>query len=339
MCRRGVLARNLEAILAVSAGLTCLRWYGGATIASTDPVKRTHGEKSMKRIALFIATNVAVLAVIYLVLNILGIQGVLAENGTDLDLRALLVFSAVVGFSGSLISLGLSKWIAKMSTGARVIDAPRNSAESWLLSTVHRLADAAGIRRPEVAIYDSPDVNAFATGPTRNSSLVAVSTGLLSRLSEREVEAVLGHEISHVANGDMVTLTLLQGVVNTFVVFLSRIVGFVVDRVLLRNERGTGPGFFLASLVAQILLGILASMIVMWFSRQREFRADAGGAKLAGRDSMIRALQGLQRSTQPAQLPEAMRAFGIAGGRGRFGRLFMSHPPLEDRIAALQRAG
>ena len=293
----------------------------------------------MKRIALFIATNVAVLAVIYLVLNILGIQGVLAENGTDLDLRALLVFSAVVGFSGSLISLGLSKWIAKMSTGARVIDAPRNSAESWLLSTVHRLADAAGIRRPEVAIYDSPDVNAFATGPTRNSSLVAVSTGLLSRLSEREVEAVLGHEISHVANGDMVTLTLLQGVVNTFVVFLSRIVGFVVDRVLLRNERGTGPGFFLASLVAQILLGILASMIVMWFSRQREFRADAGGAKLAGRDSMIRALQGLQRSTQPAQLPEAMRAFGIAGGRGRFGRLFMSHPPLEDRIAALQRAG
>jgi heat shock protein HtpX len=268
----------------------------------------------------------------------LGIQGVLAENGTDLDLGALLVFSAVVGFSGSLISLALSKWIAKMSTGARVIGAPQNSAESWLLSTVHRLADAAGIRRPEVAIYDSPDVNAFATGPTRNSSLVAVSTGLLARLSEREVEAVLGHEISHVANGDMVTLTLLQGVVNTFVVFLSRIVGFVVDRVLLRNERGAGPGFFLASLVAQILLGILASMIVMWFSRQREFRADAGGAKLAGRDSMIRALQGLQRSTQPAQLPEAMRAFGIAGGHGRFGRLFMSHPPLEERIAALQRA-
>ena len=180
---------------------------------------------------------------------------------------------------------------------------------------MHRLADAAGIRRPEVAIYDSPDVNAFATGPTRNNALVAVSTGLLSQLSEREVEAVLGHEISHVANGDMVTLTLLQGVLNTFVIFLSRIVGFVVDRVLLRNERGTGPGFFLASLVAQILLGILASMIVMWFSRQREFRADAGGAKLAGRDSMIRALQSLQRSTQPAQLPEAMRAFGISGGR------------------------
>jgi heat shock protein HtpX len=227
-----------------------------------------------------------------------------------------------------------------MSTGAQVIAAPRNAAESWLLSTVHRQADAAGIRRPEVAIYDSPDVNAFATGPTRNNALVAVSTGLLSKLSEREVEAVLGHEVSHVANGDMVTLTLLQGVVNTFVVFLSRIVGFVVDRVLLRNERGAGPGFFLASLVAQILLGILASMIVMWFSRKREFRADAGGAQLAGRDSMVRALQSLQRSTQPAQLPEAMRAFGISGGRVRgLGRLFMSHPPLEERIAALQRNG
>jgi heat shock protein HtpX len=182
-------------------------------------------------------------------------------------------------------------------------------------------------------------VNAFATGPTRNNALVAVSTGLLSKLSEREVEAVLGHEISHVANGDMVTLTLLQGVLNTFVVFLSRIVGFVVDRVLLRNERGAGPGFFIASLVAQILLGVLASMVVMWFSRQREFRADAGGAKLAGRDSMIGALQSLQRSTQPAQLPEAIRAFGISGGRKGLGRLFMSHPPLEERIAALQRAG
>jgi heat shock protein HtpX len=292
----------------------------------------------MKRIALFVATNVAVLAVIYIVLNILGVEQVMTQDGTQLDLGALLVFSAVVGFSGSLISLAMSKWIAKMSTGAQVIVTPRNAAESWLLNTVHRQADAAGIRRPEVAIYDSPDVNAFATGPTRNNALVAVSTGLLSRLSEREVEAVLGHEVSHVANGDMVTLTLLQGVLNTFVVFLSRIVGFVVDRVLLRNERGAGPGFFLASLVAQILLGVLASMIVMWFSRRREFRADAGGAKLAGRESMIRALQSLQRSTQqPAQLPEAMRAFGISGGRRGLGRLFMSHPPLEERIAALQR--
>jgi heat shock protein HtpX len=292
----------------------------------------------MKRIVLFVATNVAVLAVIYFVLNILGVEQLMTQRGNELDLGALLIFSAVVGFTGSLISLAMSKWIAKMSTGARVIGTPRNDAESWLLSTVHRQADAAGIRRPEVAVYDSPDVNAFATGPTRNNALVAVSTGLLSRLSQREVEAVLGHEVSHVANGDMVTLTLLQGVLNTFVIFLSRIVGFFVDRVLLRNERGTGPGFFLASLVAQILLGVLASMIVMWFSRQREFRADAGGAKLAGRESMIRALQGLQRSTQPSQLPEAMRAFGIAGGRG-LGRLFMSHPPLEERIAALQRGG
>jgi heat shock protein HtpX len=293
----------------------------------------------MKRIVLFVATNVAVLAVIYVVLNVLGIESVFAQSGTQLDLGSLLAFSAVVGFSGALISLAMSKWIAKMSTGARVIDTPRSAAERWLVDTVHRQADAANIRRPEVAIYASPDVNAFATGPTRNNALVAVSTGLLSRLSQNEVEAVLGHEVSHVANGDMVTLTLIQGVVNTFVIFLSRIVGFVVDRVLLRNERGAGPGFFVASLVAQILLGILASMIVMWFSRQREFRADAGGAKLAGRESMIRALQGLQRDSQPAQLPQAMRAFGISGGRmGGLGRLFMSHPPLEERIAALQRA-
>ena len=293
----------------------------------------------MKRIGLFVATNVAVLAVIYLVLNILGVESILANNGVDLDLGALLVFSAVIGFSGSLISLAISKWMAKMSTGAHVIDRPRNATESWLVNTVHRLADQAGIRHPEVAIYDSPDVNAFATGPTRNNSLVAVSTGLLSRLSESEVEAVLGHEVSHVANGDMVTLALLQGVVNTFVVFLSRVIGFIVDRVLLRNERGMGPGFFIASLVAQILLGILASMIVMWFSRQREFRADAGGARLAGRNSMIRALEGLRRSAQPAQLPEAMRAFGISSGGARgLRRLFMSHPPLEERIAALQRA-
>jgi heat shock protein HtpX len=234
----------------------------------------------------------------------------------------------------------MSKWIAKVSTGARVIDAPRSAAERWLLETVHRQADAANIRRPEVAIYDSPDVNAFATGPTRNNALVAVSTGLLERLSQREVEAVLGHEVSHVANGDMVTLTLIQGVLNTFVIFLSRIVGFVVDRVLLRNERGTGPGFFLASFAAQILLGILASMIVMWFSRRREFRADAGGARLAGRDSMIRALRSLQRGAEPAHLPAAMRAFGIAGGgRHGFARLFMSHPPIEERIAALERLG
>jgi heat shock protein HtpX len=264
---------------------------------------------------------------------------VLARNGSSLDLTSLLVFSAVVGFAGSLISLVMSKWIAKMSTGARVIDTPRNSAESFLLSTVYRHADAAGIGRPEVAIYDSPDVNAFATGASRNHALVAVSSGLLTRLGQPEVEAVLGHEVTHVANGDMVTLALLQGVLNTFVVFLSRVVGFVVDRVIFRSERGYGPGFFIASLVAQILLGILATMIVMWYSRQREFRADAGGAKLAGRDKMVRALQGLQRIHEPAALPKAVEAFGISGGVGSgLTRLFMSHPPLEERIAALQRA-
>jgi heat shock protein HtpX len=292
----------------------------------------------MKRIALFVVTNVAVLAVVYVVLNVLGIERMLAQNGSQLDLGSLLVFSAVVGFTGSFISLAMSKWIAKMSTGARVIVAPQNSAERFLVDTVYRQCDALHIRRPEVAIYDSPDVNAFATGPTRNNALVAVSTGLLERLSPHEVEAVLGHEVSHVANGDMVTLTLLQGVLNTFVIFLSRIVGFVVDRVLLRNERGTGPGFFLVSFLAQILLGILASMIVMWFSRQREFRADAGGARLAGREKMIDALRSLARGAEPSALPPAMRAFGIAGGRhGAVARLFMSHPPIEERIKALER--
>jgi heat shock protein HtpX len=295
----------------------------------------------MKRVLLFVATNVAVLAVIYTVLRILGIDDVMARSGTRLDLGALLAFSAVVGFSGAFISLLMSKWIAKFSTGARVIDTPRNATESWLQNTVYRLADTAKIGRPQVAIYDSPDINAFATGPSRNNALVAVSTGLLQRLGQREVEAVLGHEVTHVANGDMVTMTLIQGVLNTFVVFLSRIVGFVVDRVLLRNERGYGVGFFVATLVSQLLLGILASMIVMWFSRQREFRADAGGARLAGRDSMISALQGLERAQgQPVAMPQALKAFGIAGGPGTgLKRLFMSHPPLEERIAALQRLG
>jgi heat shock protein HtpX len=292
----------------------------------------------MKRILLFVTTNIAVLAVIYIVLNVLGIERMLSRSGGELDLGALLAFSAVVGFTGSLVSLAMSKWIAKMSTGAHVIATPRNAAERFLVDTVYRQSDALNIRRPEVAIYDSPDVNAFATGPTRNNALVAVSTGLLERLSPHEVEAVLGHEVSHVANGDMVTLTLLQGVLNTFVVFLSRIVGFVVDRVLLRSERDTGPGFFLVSFLAQILLGILASMIVMWFSRQREFRADAGGARLAGRQKMIQALQSLARGAEPSHLPPAMRAFGIAGGRhGAVARLFMSHPPIEERIEALER--
>jgi heat shock protein HtpX len=293
----------------------------------------------MKRILLFVATNIAVLVVLSIVLRLLGVEDILAEQGTQLDLRALLVFSAVIGFGGSLISLAISKWSAKRMTGARVIANPRTAAESWLVSTVHRQAQAAGIKPPEVAIYDSPDPNAFATGATRNNALVAVSTGLLNNLDQQEVEAVLAHEVSHVANGDMVTLALIQGVVNTFVVFLSRVVGFVVDRVLFKTERGYGPGFFIASIVAQILLGILATMVVMWFSRHREFRADAGGAKLAGRDSMIRALQGLQRAHLPrADLPEQLHAFGISNRAGTgLKRLFMSHPPIEERIAALQR--
>ena len=291
----------------------------------------------MKRIALFIATNVAVLLVVSVVIKLLGVESILAQNGSQLDLQSLLVFSAVVGFSGSLISLAMSKWTAKRMTGAHVIAEPRTAAESWLVNTVRRQAEAAGIGCPEVAIYDAPAPNAFATGANRNNALVAVSTGLLHNLNQREVEAVLGHEISHVANGDMVTLTLIQGVVNTFVIFLSRVVGFVVDRVVFRTERGYGPGFFITSLVAQLLLGILASMIVMWFSRQREFRADAGGARLAGTPNMIGALRSLQRASQPAALPASMQAFGISGGRaGGFRRLFMSHPPIEERIAALE---
>jgi len=293
----------------------------------------------MKRILLFLVTNVAVLLVLSVAMQVLGIESLLAEQGTQLDLQALLIFSAVIGFAGSFISLAISKWSAKRLTGAKVIDTPRNATESWLLNTVQRQAKTAGIGMPEVAVYESPEVNAFATGANRNKALVAVSTGLLHQLGQNEVEAVLGHEVSHVANGDMVTLALIQGVVNTFVVFLSRVIGFLVDRLIFRTERGYGPGFFIASIVAQIVLGILASTIVMWFSRKREFRADVGGAKLAGRESMIGALEGLRRLHQPSQLPESMQAFGIAAGHAvGFKRLFMSHPPLEERIAALRNS-
>ncbi|MGI9257440.1 MAG: protease HtpX [Gammaproteobacteria bacterium] len=293
----------------------------------------------MKRILLFLATNIAVLVVLSVVLSLLGIDSILAEQGTQLDLQALLIFSAVIGFAGSFISLAISKWSAKRMTGAQVIENPTNATESWLVNTVQRQAQLAGIGMPEVAVYDSPEVNAFATGARRDSALVAVSTGLLNRLGKDETEAVLAHEVSHVANGDMITLTLIQGVVNTFVIFLSRIIGFFVDRLIFRTERGYGPGFFISSIVAQIVLGILASTIVMWFSRQREFRADAGGAKLAGRESMISALEGLKRLHQPSQLPESMQAFGISAGKASgFKRLFMSHPPLDERIAALRNA-
>ena len=290
----------------------------------------------MKRIVLFLGTNLAVLAVLAVAMQVLGLESYLNEQG-GLDLNSLLIFSAIIGFSGSLISLAMSKTMAKWSTGAKPIEHPSNEAEAWLVSTVRRHAQAAGIGMPEVAIYNSPEPNAFATGARRNSALVAVSTGLLQNMRRNEVDAVLAHEVAHVANGDMVTLTLIQGVVNTFVIFLSRVVGFFVDRVILKNERGYGPGFFISSLVAQLVLGILASMIVMWFSRQREYRADDGGAKLAGRDNMIAALDRLRSMHQPSRLPESLQAFGISGGgTGGWRRLLMSHPPLEERIAALQ---
>jgi len=292
----------------------------------------------MKRILLFVATNIAVLFVLSIsasiLLRVLGIQ----EMPGGLNLQALVIFAAVIGFGGSFISLAMSKWMAKRATGATVIEQPRNSTEQWLIETVRRQAKQAGIGMPEVAVYEAPDVNAFATGMSRDSALVAVSTGLLNSMDKDEAEAVLGHEITHVSNGDMVTLALIQGVLNTFVIVLSRVVGYFVDRVILKNERGAGIGFFVSSMVAQIVLGILASMIVMWFSRQREFRADAGGAKLAGRDKMIAALNRLKAMHEPAQLPDQMAAFGISGApAGGFKRLFMSHPPLDERITALQQ--
>ncbi|NCN89233.1 MAG: protease HtpX [Gallionella sp.] len=293
----------------------------------------------MKRIFLFILTNVAVLAVISVTLRLLGVDRVLDESGA-INFNALLTLSAVIGFSGSIVSLFLSKWMAKRSVGAHVIENPQDPTERWLVDTVRRQADAAGIGMPEVAIYDAPDVNAFATGWNRNNSLVAVSTGLLHAMSREEAEAVLAHEISHVANGDMVTLALIQGVVNTFVVFFAKLFGILVDRVLLKNDGRNGPGIgaFVAEIAAQIVLGILASTVVMWFSRQREFRADAGGANLAGRQKMIAALERLKLNhEQAAALPKNMSAMAISSGGG-FSRLFMSHPPLEERIAALRNA-
>lgn len=290
----------------------------------------------MKRVFLLIATNIAVMLVLSIVVSVLGLDRWLAAEG--IDYVSLLWLSAIFGFGGAFISLLMSKWIAKMSVGAHTIDGSEGTTQYWLVQTVHKLADAAGIGKPEVAVYEGP-ANAFATGAFRNSALVAVSTGLLESMSKEEVEAVLGHEVSHVANGDMVTLALIQGVVNTFVIVLSRVVGYFVDRVLLKNERGYGIGFYVSTMVAQLVLGILASMIVMWFSRQREFRADRGGAKLAGREKMIAALERLKAAHEPAQLPDQMAAFGISGGRdGGWKRLFMSHPPLDERIAALQQA-
>jgi heat shock protein HtpX len=285
----------------------------------------------MKRIILFLATNLAVVLVLSVVLKLFGLDRALAAEG--IAYGQLLLFSAVVGFTGAIVSLLMSKTIAKWSTGAHIIQSPSNEAEAWLVETIRKLATAASIGMPEVAIYEG-EPNAFATGAFRNSALVAVSTGLLQSMNKEEVEAVLGHEISHVANGDMVTLTLIQGVVNTFVIFLSRIVGSIVDRTVFRTERGTGPGYFITVVVCQIVFGILASLIVAWFSRYREFRADAGSARLLGPQPMVNALRRLG-GLAPGQLPQALQASGISGGGGMMA-LFASHPPIEQRIAALQ---
>ncbi len=291
----------------------------------------------MKRIILFLATNLAIIVVLSITLRLLGFERILDSQGLNLDLNSLLVFASVFGFGGSFISLAISKWMAKKTTGAVVINQASNRSEQWLLDTVSRQAKQAGIGMPEVATYQSPEINAFATGANRNNALVAVSTGLLNNMSQDEAEAVLAHEVSHVANGDMITLTLIQGIVNTFVIFFSRVIGHFVDRVIFKVERGHGPAYWVTTIVAEIVLGILASIIVMWFSRQREFRADAGGASLAGDYKMIAALKRLQGDRNEVHLPDQLSAFGISGIRhSKFGKLFLTHPPLEERIAALE---
>lgn len=292
----------------------------------------------MKRVLLLIITNLAVLFVLNITLHLLGFDRLLQNNGVDLNITALLIFSAVFGMAGSFISLLLSKWMAIHGTGARVIKEPSNAAETWLFETVRRLALASKIGMPDVAVYRSPEPNAFATGARRDHALVAVSTGLLDSMNQDEVEAVLAHEISHVANGDMITLTLIQGVLNTFVIFLSRLVGYVVDRAVFKTERGYGPAYYITTIFAQIAIGILASMIVYAVSRKREFRADAGAAGLVGNRKMIAALRRLQTNSKQAPLPKSLAAMGISGStRSGFARLFMTHPPLEERIAALEQ--
>ena len=291
-----------------------------------------------KRITLFIITNLAIVFVLTAVVNLLGVGPMLNQQG--INMTSLVVFAAVFGFGGSLISLAISKWTAKRMTGARVIVSPSSEVEAWLVEVVRRQALKANIDMPEVAIYDAPDANAFATGMNRNNALVAVSTGLLRVMDRNEAEAVLAHEVSHVANGDMITLALIQGVVNTFVIVASRLVGYFVDRVILKSEREHGPGFFITSMIAQMVFGLIASMIVCWFSRQREFKADAGSAALAGRDKMVAALERLRMTAGQPHLPDQMAAFGISGTAGNgLKRLFMTHPPLEERIEALRRMG
>lgn len=289
----------------------------------------------MKRVFLLLFTNIAILVVLSVVAGLLGLDRALYQSG--INFGALLGVSFVFGMGGAFISLALSKWMAKRAVGATVIEKPQNNTETWLLNVVHNHARAAGIAMPEVAIYGSPEPNAFATGPSRNNSLVAVSTGLLHAMTAEQASAVLGHEVSHIANGDMVTLTLIQGVLNTFVIFLSRVVGYVVDRWLHRDGGGGGMGYFVTVIASQILLGILASIVVYWFSRRREYRADAGGARLAGTNNMIGALQALHRDVEPEHMPGQLAVMGISGVRkGGLRMLFASHPAIEDRIAALR---
>jgi len=292
----------------------------------------------MMRIALFLATNLAILTVLSISMRLLGFEGLLDEQGIDLNMNALLVYAAIIGFSGSFISLALSKWSAKRMTGAKVIKEIKNDTEKWLVNMVTRQADQAGIGMPKVAIYSSSAPNAFATGMNRNNALIAVSSGLLNSMTKDEVEAVLAHEVSHVANGDMITMSLIQGVVNTFVIVLSRVIGHLVDRTVFKTTRGHGPAYWITSIVAELVLGILASLITRWFSRQREYRADAGAAQLVGPQKMIAALERLG-GTSPQALPEQMNALGISGSQSKFGELFMTHPKLEDRIKALRHSG
>ena len=289
----------------------------------------------MKRIFLFLATNIAIIVLLSITLRILGVDSLLAENGSDLNLNALLIFASVFGFGGAFISLAASKWMAKKMTSVRIIDSPSNNVEKWIIDTVEKQSKTVGIKMPEVGIFPSPAMNAFATGASKNNALVAVSQGLLDNMSQGEIEAVIGHEMSHVANGDMVTLTLIQGVVNTFVIFFSRIIGHFVDRVILKNDRGYGIGYFVATIFAEIILSIFASTIVMYFSRKREFVADTGGADLAGHGNMINALKRLGQ-LEPDALPEQMAAFGINDKKGVMS-LFSSHPSIESRINALEK--
>ena len=290
----------------------------------------------MNRIFLFLMTNIAIMVVLSITLRILGVDNLLKENGSSLDIQALVIFSGIFGFGGAFISLAISKWMAKRMTGAKVIEQPANNVETWLLETVEKQSGIVGIKMPEVAIFPSSQMNAFATGASKNNALVAVSQGLLDNMSQGEIEAVVGHEMSHVANGDMVTLTLIQGVVNTFVIFFSRVIGHVVDRVILKNRSGHGIGYFVTVIFAQIVLSILASIVVMYFSRKREFIADTGGADLAGHQNMINALKRLAQK-EPEPLPEQLAAFGI-GEKSKTGwsQLWASHPPLENRIKTLE---